>query len=241
MLAAFIFVVAAVAGGIASVTGFGIGSLLTPVLSLQAPLKIAVAAVSIPHFVGTAIRFWMLRGHVDRRVLVAFGLASAAGGLTGALLHTRLGSHALSALFGCLMLFVGVTQFTGVADRMRFGGAVAMMAGTLSGLLGGLVGNQGGIRSAALLGFEMPKETFVATATAIGLMVDGARVPVYLISEGHELSQFAVPILVSIAGVIVGTIVGARVLRRVPDRWFRTIVALILLMLGAAMIVQAFQ
>jgi len=241
MLGAFIFVVAAVAGGIASVTGFGIGSLLTPVLSLQAPLKIAVAAVSIPHFVGTAIRFWMLRGHVDRRVLVAFGLASAAGGLTGALLHTRLGSPALSAVFGCLLLFVGVTQFTGVADRMRFGGAVAMMAGTLSGLLGGLVGNQGGIRSAALLGFEMPKETFVATATAIGLMVDGARVPVYLISEGHELSQFAVPILVSIAGVIVGTIVGARVLRRVPDRWFRTIVALILLMLGAAMIVQAFQ
>ncbi|HEX4567736.1 MAG TPA: hypothetical protein VH138_13955, partial [Vicinamibacterales bacterium] len=65
-----------------------------------------------------------------------------------------------------LLLFVGVTQFTGFSDRMRFGGALAMIAGTLSGLLGGLVGNQGGIRSAALLGFEMPKETFVATATA---------------------------------------------------------------------------
>src|SRR5215467_6473790 len=104
MLAACMFVVAALAGGIASVTGFGIGSLLTPVLSLQAPLKIAVAAVSIPHFIGTAIRFWMLRGHVDRRVLLGFGLASAAGGLTGALLHTRLGSPLLSIVFGGLLL-----------------------------------------------------------------------------------------------------------------------------------------
>src|SRR5215831_8719921 len=103
---AILFAVATAAAGIASVTGFGIGSLLTPVLSLQAPLKIAVAAVSIPHFIGTMIRFWMLRGHVDRRVLVAFGLASAAGGLTGALLHTRLGSPALSVVFGCLLLFV---------------------------------------------------------------------------------------------------------------------------------------
>src|SRR5215467_6779928 len=146
MLGAFIFLVAAVAGGVASVTGFGIGSLLTPVLSLQAPLKIAVAIVSIPHFIGTAIRFWMLRGHVNRRVLLTFGLASAAGGLTGALLHTRLGSPVLSAVFGGLLLFVAVMQFTGAADRMRFGGVIAMAAGALSGLLGGLVGNQGGIR-----------------------------------------------------------------------------------------------
>lgn len=35
--------------------------------------------------------------------------------------------------------------------------------------------NQGGIRTAALLGFDVPKEEFVATATAIGLFVDGAR------------------------------------------------------------------
>src|SRR5689334_9704684 len=147
IIAAFIFLVAALAAGIASVTGFGIGSLLTPVLSLQAPLKVAVAIVSVPHLIGTAIRFWMLRGHVDRRVLVTFGLASAVGGLTGALLHARLGSPALSAVFGGLLLFVAITQFTGAAERMRFGGPVAMGAGALSGLLGGLVGNQGGIRS----------------------------------------------------------------------------------------------
>jgi uncharacterized membrane protein YfcA len=234
-------VVATVAGAIASVTGFGIGSLLTPMFALRVPLKLAVAVVSVPHFIGTAIRFWMLRGKTDRRVLATFGLASAAGGLTGALLHARLGSPILSAVFGALLLFVAVMQFTGAADRLRFGGAVALGAGALSGLLGGLVGNQGGIRSAGLLGFEMPKESFVATATAIGLLVDGARMPVYLATEGREMSQLAVPMVIAIAGVVFGTVAGARVMRRVPERWFRRLVALVLAALGLAMLWQAFS
>lgn len=239
-MAILVFLVATVAGAIASVTGFGIGSLLTPVLALGVPLKIAVAAVSIPHLVGTAVRFWMLRGHVDRRVLISFGLASAAGGLAGALLHTRLGSPVLSAVFGSLLVFVAVMQFSGAAERIRFGGWIAMGAGALSGLLGGLVGNQGGIRSAGLLGFEMPKETFVATATAIGLMVDGARMPVYLATEGHEVARLWLLIAVAVVGVLAGTIAGARLMRRVPERWFRRIVAVVLAALGVAMILQAF-
>jgi len=61
------------AGGIAAVTGFGIGSLLTPVLALQVDTRLAVAAVSIPHLVGTSLRFLLMHGGVDRRVLWSFG------------------------------------------------------------------------------------------------------------------------------------------------------------------------
>ena len=48
---------AVLAGVVASVAGFGIGSLLTPVLGFEVGTKLAVAAVSIPHVAGTAIRF----------------------------------------------------------------------------------------------------------------------------------------------------------------------------------------
>ncbi|HKO01037.1 MAG TPA: hypothetical protein VJ032_05065, partial [Thermoanaerobaculia bacterium] len=68
------FAVALLAGSIASVAGFGIGSILTPFLGLQIGVKLAVAAVSIPHVIGTAIRFWTLRDKLDRRVLGTFGL-----------------------------------------------------------------------------------------------------------------------------------------------------------------------
>jgi len=84
---ALVFVIAVAAGAIAAVTGFGIGTLLTPLLTLQVDTRLAVAAVSVPHVVGTAIRFWLLQTRVDRRVFWSFGITSTAGGLTGALLH----------------------------------------------------------------------------------------------------------------------------------------------------------
>ena len=183
---ALIFVVAALAGGIAAVTGFGIGSLLTPVLALQVDTRLAVAAVSVPHVIGTAVRFWLLSGSVDRRVFWSFGLTSAAGGLIGAVLHTWASNRWLNALFGVLLLFAAFSELTGLARRLRFRGPVAWIAGALSGFLGGLVGNQGGLRSAALLGFDLSRQSFVATATAIGLVVDGARMPVYLMTQARS-------------------------------------------------------
>ena len=57
----FAFIIAmaaAVAGAIASIAGFGIGSILTPLMALHTDMKLAVTAVSIPHLLGTALRFW---------------------------------------------------------------------------------------------------------------------------------------------------------------------------------------
>src|SRR5215204_5369047 len=97
---------AVLAGAIASIAGFGIGSLLTPLLAVRVDAKLAVAAVSIPHVVGTALRFWLVRGHVDRRIFIWFGVTSATGGLLGALLHNYASSRGLAIVFGSLLLFV---------------------------------------------------------------------------------------------------------------------------------------
>ena len=225
------------AGGIASVAGFGIGSLLTPLLLTQVPARVAVAAVAIPHVVGTAARFWLLRGQIDRRLLVTFGLTSAAGGLTGALLQARTSSAGLTIVFGALLLFVATSELTGLSKRMRLRGPAAWIAGALSGLLGGLVGNQGGIRSAAMLGVDVPRQAFVGTATAVALIVDGARLPVYLATTGRELFEMWPAIAAATVGVVCGTLFGHRILIRIPEEQFRPIVAMLLAILGAAMLI----
>ena len=227
---------AVIAGAVASVAGFGIGSLLTPMIGIRYGIKLAVAAVSIPHFCATLLRFLLIRRHVDRRVLVSFGLTSAAGGLAGALLHSVLTSPALGVTLGVLLVFAGASQLTGLAAKMRFPGWVAWAAGAFSGFLGGLVGNQGGIRSAALLGFDLDKQAFVATATAIGLMVDGARLPVYLATQFRLMWTMWPLIAVMIAGVVLGTLAGKRVLERLPEPVFRTVVAAIILTLGVGLL-----
>ena len=220
----------------AAVAGFGIGSLLTPLLATQVPLKLAVAAVSIPHLIATALRFWLLRAHVDRKLLLSFGLFSAAGGLLGALAHKFASSPALAIVFGAALLLAGTSELTGAARKVRLHGAVAWVAGALSGVLGGMVGNQGGIRSAALLGFQTTRATFVATATAIALLVDGARMPVYLWLEADALLRLARPIAIASAGCVLGTLWGRRVLERLPETAFRRLVASLILLLGAYML-----
>ena len=224
-----------IAGGIASVTGFGIGSLLTPVLALQTGTKLAVAAVAIPHFVGTLQRFWMLRHHVDRRVLLRFGIASAVGGLVGALLHIWVSSRSLAVVFGTLLVFAGLSELTHWMQRVRWGHTAAVAAGALSGALGGLVGNQGGIRSAAMLGFDVPKESFVATATAVALFVDGARLPVYLATQWREIATVWPLVLAATIGVVTGTALGTRLLGHIPERAFRRVIAVLLVALGIYM------
>jgi uncharacterized membrane protein YfcA len=238
MHGALVFVAALVAGAIASISGFGIGSILTPLLAAFLGTKSAVAVVSIPHFLGTALRFALIRQHLDRRILLTFGITSGFGGLIGALLHVWLHSAVLGYILGSLLVFAGITGLTGIASRMRFGPTAGWIAGALSGVFGGLVGNQGGIRSAALLGFDVKKEAFVATATAIALLVDVFRMPVYAATQWHDLRSAWEFMLIAVVGVIAGTLAGQPVLRRIPAATFRAIVSVIILALGIWMLLH---
>ena len=234
-MTALLFLAAIVAGAIAALAGFGIGSVLTPLLALSVGTKEAVVAVSIPHLVATAIRFWNLRHNIDRHVLKNFGIASAAGGLAGALIGSRFSSPILAYILGALLVFAGLTGLTGISQKMRFGRKAAWLGG-VSGLLGGLVGNQGGIRSAALLEFNLEAKTFVATATAIALIVDGARMPIYFFTSPATVERLGLWIAVMVAGVAIGTIAGGRALARIPEIYFRRLVSLLILALGIVML-----
>jgi uncharacterized protein len=236
---ALVAVASLVAGAIPSVSGFGIGSILTPVFNTHVDMRLAVAAVSIPHLIATFLRFWTMRRDTNWPVLKTFGLMSAAGGLLGALLQRTATSPVLMFVFAGVLVFVGLAGLTGLSQRLRFGKAAGWVAGAASGFLGGLVGNQGGIRSAALLGYDLSPSAFVATATAIGLIVDFARMPVYMVSEGHRLPDLRAAILIALAATVAGTILGERILARIPPRIFRKVVALLVLVLGIYMFSRA--
>jgi uncharacterized membrane protein YfcA len=209
------------------------------VFALRVEMRLAVAAVAVPHLIATTLRLWMMRRHVDWRIVRTFGIMSAAGGLAGALLQQRLRGPGLLMVFGGLLVFAGLTGLTGAMERIRLGRTGAWIAGLLSGVFGGLVGNQGGIRSAALLGFDVKPSAFVASATAAALMVDLARMPVYVALEADRLANLSGPIAIAAAGAIAGTIGGERVLRRIPPPIFKKLVSALVLALGIYMLTSS--
>jgi uncharacterized membrane protein YfcA len=232
-------VASVLAGAVASVSGFGIGSLLTPVLMLQMPAAEAVAVLAIPHALATAIRWLRLRADVDRPTFRQFGVASAVGGLAGAALQAQLASTILTLVLGTLLVLAGTTELMRRRVPLPRTPFWRLTGGVLSGIFGGLVGNQGGIRAAALLGFDLPPRRLVATATASALLVDAARVPIYLLSRGPAIASAAPLWLVACLGVTVGTFIGVPILGRIPDSAYRPIVGALLLVLGIGMFAAA--
>jgi uncharacterized membrane protein YfcA len=178
----------------------------------------------------------MLRDAVDRKVLRSFGLASAIGGLAGAALHGLLASPMLSIVLGALLILAGALELTGLNRRFAIEGGAATIAGVASGVFGGLVGNQGGIRSAALLRAGLAPRTLVATATATAMLVDLARLPIYLATNGADIAANARILVVLTVGGIVGTLLGGPILRRIPEHLFRRILAVVLVVLGVALV-----
>jgi uncharacterized membrane protein YfcA len=227
---ALVAVAAFAASGVASVAGFGIGSILTPLIAWKYGMKEAVTLVSIPHFAATLLRFWRLRNAVDRDVLLSFGIINAAGALGGALLHKFASNPALGVVLAVLLIFVGLVTMLGW--RLRFGGSGAWIAGAVSGGFGGLVGNQGGLRGAAMLGLGVRKEAFVATATAIGLMVDTVRMPVYFFRNTNLVLERWLLVSIALAAVLAGTVTGGGILKRIPEAVFQRVVGGLLCVMG---------
>lgn len=84
----------------------------------------------------------------------------------------------------------------------------------------------------------MDKQSFVATATAIGLMVDLARMPVYAATSWASMWVHWPFIAIATAGVVAGTLLGTFVLKRLPEKPFRRVVAILVLALGIALFVH---
>ena len=211
---------------------------MTPVLMLWMPTEHAVAVLAIPHAWATTLRWLRLRTDVDRLTFRQFGIASAIGGLAGALLQSQLTSPALTMVLAVLLAVSGSTELAARPIPIPKTPGWRVAGGLLSGVFGGLVGNQGGIRAAALLGFRLEPRQLVATATATALLVDAARTPIYFMTSGSVIATTARLWMAVLVGVTVGTFLGVPILGRIRTPLYRRLIGALLLLLAASLAVS---
>jgi uncharacterized membrane protein YfcA len=145
----------------------------------------------------------------------------------------------LTVVLACLLLVAGTTELLDRRVPLPQTPVWRLLGGAVSGLFGGLVGNQGGIRAAALLGFQLQPRQLVATATASALLVDAARIPIYLLSEGDTIAA-RVPLWVAASlGATVGTLLGVSLLSRIPPSTYHRLLGALLMILGFALFTAA--
>lgn len=224
--------VAALGGTMMAVAAAGVDSVLVPLFGLQYDFKLAVAAVSLPHFAASALRTIQLHRHIDWRLFLRFGVVCAIASFGGAYLQERFSSALMTYVFAALLVVAGVLGFTGILERKHEGRAAAWLAGSASGFFGGLCGEQGGLRAVALMGFGLSKETFVATGAAVGLVTDLVRMPVYALREWQDLQDTWLEVAGATAGVLAGVFIGRLVLRRLPQHRFAHVVSSAIVLIG---------
>jgi uncharacterized membrane protein YfcA len=234
-------------------SGFGLGTLLMPVVALFFPLELAIAMTAMVHLANNLFKIGLLGRKADGSVLLKFGLVAIAAAFVGAALLTYLGElnpiyeyqafgsnrqvSALKLVIGVLIISFVILELSRTFSKTALDRKWLPLGGVISGFFGGLSGHQGAFRSMFLLKAGLEKEAFVATGVVLAVLVDIARIVIY----GADISAHGRAIdwpLVTAActSAFTGAYVGAKVLQKVTFRSVQLIVSALLIVVGVGLI-----
>src|SRR5690606_7263111 len=159
-------------------SGFGLGTILTPVFMIFFPVELAIALTGIVHFFNNIFKLLLVGKNADRQVLIWFGIPAILAAIIGSWLLLNISE--LKPLFSyplfgnqievypvkfiisiLLIIFAGIDLIP-YFNKLEFGKNKLPLGGALSGFFGGLSGNQGALRTAFLIKAGLSKEAFVA-------------------------------------------------------------------------------
>jgi uncharacterized protein len=233
-------------------SGFGLGTILTPVLMVFLPVELAIALTGIVHFFNNIFKLLLVGKKADRKVLRLFGIPAIIAAIAGAWILLKitnldaLFSYSLAGhqffvypvkfLIAILLIIFALMDLLPYLKRLQFSEDKLVLGGILSGFFGGLSGNQGALRSAFLIRAGLSKESFIGTAVVISSLVDFTRLGVYATgllqtSWTDHLDVVIIATLAAIAGAYIGNIM----LKKVTIDFIQQVVGIFLIVLSVAL------
>lgn len=233
-------------------SGFGLGTILTPVMMLFFPVEIAIALTGVVHFSNNIFKLFLIGKNFDKDVLIRFGIPAVIFAFIGAfvLLHipnlhpifryTLFGKtfeiYTMKLIVAVLMMFFAIVDLIPFFNNLQFNKNKLPIGGALSGFFGGLTGAQGALRSAFLIRSGMTKEAFIGTTVVISSFVDLTRLSVYStrllqIDLNENLPLISIATLSAISGAFIGN----KLLKKVTFGFLQKTVAIMLLVISLAL------
>lgn len=248
METAVILSVAFFASLLTLISGFGLGTLLLPAfLIFFSPME-AVAMTAVVHFANNVFKFGLLYKDVDRKVLFRFGLPALVAAFGGAQVllsmeavhaYSIFGNHVdlITTVIGLMLMVFACMELLPTMKTLSPSTSKLMFGGLISGFFGGLSGHQGALRSMFLISLNWSKAAYIATGTAVALLVDLTRIPLYLtrvtaIDNRAHLQLIVLACLCAFAGAWLGK----KLIPKITYNAVRWIVAICMLAMGSAMI-----
>ncbi|HQB78587.1 MAG TPA: sulfite exporter TauE/SafE family protein, partial [Tenuifilaceae bacterium] len=233
-------------------SGFGLGTILTPVFMLFFPVDLAIALTGVVHFFNNIFKIILVGRSADRAVLIRFGIPAVIAAFIGAwvLLHipdsqplfdyTLFGKtfevYPVKLIISVLLIIFATMDLIPYFDKMQFGREKLPLGGVLSGFFGGLSGNQGALRSAFLIKAGLTKEAFIGTAVVVSTFVDFTRLSVYatrFVKSG--LSDNIMLVVFATIAAVAGAYIGNKLLKKVTIKYIQILIAIMLIIVSLAL------
>lgn len=223
-----ISVLTLIGSALGTVTGFGTSTIMIPALLFYYPLPQTLLLVGIIHFTGNIWKMLFFKRGLEWRLLLLFGIPSILAAYLGARLTSSFDEQFLSRILGAILLFYTIFLFMHSSWKVRANAGSAIMGGISSGFLAGMFGVGGAVRGAFLRAFDLSKESFIFTAAAIALVTDSTRLITYTLNQINLSMMLWYGMAVFLPMSLLGSWIGQRIVRRLPEETFRIVVAVFL-------------
>jgi uncharacterized membrane protein YfcA len=217
---------------IATLSGFGSSTLLIPVAIFFMDLKTAVFLVACFHLFNNTFKVSFFWNNIDWKIFLLFGIPSIIFAFTGAIFISIIPVEIISKLLALFLLIFSIYSFLNPKFALKESKTGAVLGGSISGLLAGLIGLGGAIRSTFLIAFNLPKELYIATSAMVAFVIDLTRIPTYLfVNVIQDKSYYTLlPFLVVMA--FLGVKTGKYFLNKINQDIFKKIVLTALFLVG---------
>jgi uncharacterized membrane protein YfcA len=251
----FIALTAFAGAGLTFFSGFGLGTLLTPVFAIFFPLEVAVALTAIVHLLNNLFKLYLVGNQANKSIVKIFGIPSVLAAFAGAYCLERLGNHhqplfthilfgktcdvtVLGIVMGILLVIFALFEILPSLSKLSFDKRFLPVGGLLSGFFGGLSGHQGALRSAFLMKLGLEKNVFIGTGVAIACLIDFSRLTVYFNKSTHLTNLSHLGILTTATfSAFAGAYLGNKFLKKMTISTLQYIVAGALMLFGLGLIV----
>ena len=247
-----ISVVAALAAILTFFSGFGLGTILTPVFMIFFPVDVAIALTGVVHFFNNIFKLILVGKKANKQVVLGFGIPAVIAAIAGAwlllqitdlkpLFSYEIGKRTFEVfpvkfIISILLIVFALMDLIPYFSKMQFGKDKLPLGGALSGFFGGLSGNQGALRTAFLIKAGLSKEAFIGTAVVVSTFVDLTRLSIYATRFSRSgLYDNSIVIIFATLAAIAGAFIGNKLLKKVTLKFIQTLVAVMLIILSIAL------
>ena len=243
-----ISIVAFLAALLTFFSGFGLGTILTPVMLIFFPPEIAISLTGIVHFCNNIFKLTIIGSQFNKEVLIKFGIPAVIFAFAGSyalffISNDTLFTHHLFVkktdvsyvqfFIAIILIFFALIDLIPFFKKLKFNKSILPIGGILSGFFGGLTGNQGALRSAFLIKMNLEKSVFIATTVVISFFVDLTRISVYISKiKDFEISNYLILGLAAIVSAIAGSFIGFKSLKKITLNFIRNLVAIMILLIA---------